>query len=62
MFDRITYLIMLKSNISDVFSNKYKKIKINSDDDLPLEKALNMYNIVIFIKSVFNENYNHYCY
>ena len=53
---------MLKSNISDVFSNKYKKIKINSDDDLPLEKALNMYNIVIFIKSVFNENYNHYCY
>ena len=56
MFDRITYLIMLKSNISDVFSNKYKKIKTNSDDDLPLEKALNMHNIVIFIKTVFNEN------
>ena len=28
---------MLKSNISDVYSHKYKKIKINSDDDLHLE-------------------------
>ena len=32
---------MLKSNISDVFFfHKYTKIKINSDNDLPLEKNI----------------------
>ena len=33
-------------NISDVYNHKYTKIKINSDDDLPLEigiKILNMH-------------------
>ena len=33
---------MLKSNMSDIYSHKYMKIKINSDDDLPLEKSLNI--------------------
>ena len=46
MFDRTKYLIMLKSNISDVYSHIYTKIKINSDDDLPLE---NMQNVELFI-------------
>ena len=32
-FDRIRYLLVLKSNTSDVYSNKYTKIKINSDDN-----------------------------
>ena len=54
---------MLKINISDLYSHKYTEIKINSGDDLLLEKALNMRNIVtlfLVIKSVFNKNYNHY--
>ena len=33
---------MLKSNISDVSSHEYPNIKINWDDDLPLEKTINM--------------------
>ena len=33
IFDRIRYLVMVKSNISDVYSYKCEKIKINSDDD-----------------------------
>ena len=33
IFERIRYLIMLKSNISDVYSHKYTKIKISSDDE-----------------------------
>lgn len=48
--------------ISDGFSHKYVKIKINSDNGLPSEKALNMYNAVIFIMLAFNKNYNHYYY
>ena len=43
---------MLKSNISVVYSYKNTGIKIN--DDLPLEKTLNMHNPVILVKSVFN--------
>ena len=42
---------MFKINILDVYSHKYAKIKINSDDDLPLEKTINMQNIVILIKT-----------
>ena len=37
-------------------------LKINSDDDLPLEKSLHMYNVVTFINSVFNKNQNLYDY
>ena len=49
---------MLKSN----FSHKYTKIKINSDDNLPLQKTWKMVNVVILLKPVFNENHNHYYY
>ena len=38
MFDRIRYPVMLKSNISDIYSHKNTNIKINLDDDIPLEK------------------------
>ena len=48
---------MLKSNISDVYSHKCTKIKINSDNDLPLEKPINKQNVMILIKSTFNENH-----
>ena len=32
------------------------KIKFNSDDDLPLNKALNFHNMIITIGSVFEED------
>ena len=53
---------MLKSNISYVFSHNYAKIKVDSDGDLPLERTITMYNVVILIKSVFNKNHNCYYY
>ena len=57
IFDRIRYIIMLKS-----ISYKQIKIEINANDDLTLEKKLNMHSVIILIKSAFNENDNHYCY
>ena len=42
IFYIIRYLIMFKSNVS----HKYSKIVINSDDDLPLEKTINMGNVI----------------
>ena len=32
------------------------KIKFNSDDDLPLNKALKFHNMTITIRSVYEEN------
>ena len=50
MFDKIRYLIKLENNISDAYSNEHTKIKINSDDDLPLKKKKNMQNLIIYIR------------
>ena len=36
------------------------KIKFNSDDDLPLNKPLKFYLIIITIRSVFKEDHKRY--
>ena len=38
------------------YEKGYMKIKFNSDDDLPLNKALKFHNITITIRSVFEED------
>ena len=32
------------------------KIRFNSDDNLPLNKILKLYNVTIVIRSIFNEH------
>ena len=54
VFDRIRFLIGLKSGITYVDSHNHTEIKINSDDDLPLKKTVIIHNVVILIKQVFN--------
>lgn len=39
---------------------KYRRIKINSEDDLPLEKVLSMDTEVTIIEILFNANYTGY--
>ena len=62
IFDRIRYLIGLKSSITNVVSHNYAKIKIDSNGDFPLEKTLTMHAAVMLIKSVFNNNQIQYYY
>ena len=57
IFDRIRYLFMLRINISSVSSHNIK-IKI----DFSSEKPINMHDVVILNKTVFNKNHNHYYY
>ena len=38
------------------YEKDYMKIKFNSDDSLPLNKPLNFINIIIIIRSVFEED------
>ena len=60
--NRIPFTIALKNGITYVFSPNYAKIKIDSDNDLLLEKTLTLNIVVIPVKSVFNKNKNHYYY
>ena len=62
IYDRIRYLISLKSSITYVFSQYFAKIKVDSYDSLPIEKILTLYNVIIRIKSVLNKDKSHYYY
>ena len=62
IYDRIRYLISLKSSITYIFSHYFAKIKVDSYDSLPIEKILTLHNVIILIKSVLNKDKNHYYY
>ena len=51
-----------KSNIWDVYYHIYStEIRLNWDDDLPLENTWDIKNMIIFITAFFdNIEYNHY--
>ena len=62
IYNTIRYLISVKSSITYIFSHYYAKIKVDSYDYLPIEKRLNLHNVIILIKSVLNKDKNHYYY
>ena len=56
VFNRITDKIKEVSNDGCDYEKDYIKIKLNSDDDLPLNKPLKFHNMTITIRSVFKED------
>ena len=52
IFDRIRYLIGFRSGIKCVDSHNYPKNKTDSDDDIPLEKMLTVYSVIISINLI----------
>ena len=66
VFDSIDENKELLKRYNDVFNGingnecdyekDYMKIKFNSDDDLPLNKQLKFHNMIITIRSVFEED------
>ena len=61
IYNRIRYLISLKSVITDIISHNYAEINVDSYDSLSLEKTMTFHNVAILIKSVFNKDRNN-CY
>ena len=59
---KIRNLIRLITRNSDGYDydEKYIKIKFNSDDELPLNKAIEISIITIIVRAIFLENYNYY--
>ena len=62
LYDRIGYLISLKSRITCILSRYFGKNKADSYDSLPIENTLTLYNVIILIKLVLNIDKNHCCY
>ena len=62
IYNKIRYLISVKSGIKYVISHNYAKIKVDSYDSLPLEKTMAFHNAMILIKSVWNKDQNYYYY
>ena len=63
MWNKITNLIrsMTKNSlIKDDYDEKYFKIKINLDDELPLNKAIEITSMIIILRTVFYENNKYY--
>ena len=42
------------------YEKDYMKIKLNSDDDLPLNKILKLHNLTIIVRPVFEEDGKYY--
>ena len=61
IYNRIRYLISIKSSITYIFSDSFAKTKVDSYAFLPIEKRLNLHNTIILIRPVFNKDKNH-CY
>ena len=61
IYDRIRYLISLKSSITYIFSHYFAKIKNYSCYYLPTGKTVTLRNLIILNKSVLNKGKN-YCY
>ena len=62
IYSRIKYLINVKSSITYIIPNNNAKIKVDSNDSLPLERTMTFHDVIILIKSVFNKDKTNYYY
>ena len=60
LWSKIRDLIRSITKSSDDYDEKYMKIKFNSDDELPLNKTIEIHNTTIVVRAVFHENSKYY--
>ena len=60
LWDGIKNSIEKTNNKAGEYGKDFMKIKFNSDDSLPLNKILKLYNMTIIVRSVFEED-GKYC-
>ena len=60
LWNKTTDLVRLITNNSNNYDEKNIKFKFNSDDDLPLKKMLDLYNMIIVLRSVFHKGNKYY--
>ena len=62
IYNKIRYLIGVKSSITYAFPHNYAKIKFDSYDSLLLEKISTFHNVIMLIEPVWDKDQNHYYY
>ena len=60
LWNKIRDLITLITKNSDDYDENYIKLKFNLDDELPLNKTIEIPSMIIVVKAVFHENNNYY--
>ena len=61
LWDEIKYHIQtINAGKSGKYEKDYKKIKFNSDDNLPLNKILKLHMLTIIVRFVFEDNSKYY--
>ena len=60
IWSKIKDLIGSITKNSDDYDEKYMTIKINSDDELPLNKTIEISSMIIFVRAVCHENNKYY--
>ena len=45
---------------SDDYDEKYMKIKFNTDDEVPLNKTIEIPSVIIVVRAIFLENNKYY--
>ena len=60
LFSKIRDLVRSITRDPDDYEEKYMKIKFNSDDELPLNKTIEIPTITIVVRAVFNESNKYY--
>ena len=59
LWSKITDLISSITKNSDDYDEKYMKIKLDSDDDLLLNKKIKIRSMIIVARAVFHKNYKY---
>ena len=62
LWSKIRDLIRSIIKNSDDYDEKYMKVKFNSDDDLPINKMIEIHKVAIVVRAVFHENNKYYVY
>ena len=60
LWSKIRDLIRSITKNLDDYDEKYMKIKFNSDDELPLNKTIEIPTMKILVRAVFHENNKYY--
>ena len=56
LWSKIKDLIRSITKNSDDYNEKYMKIKFNSNEELPLNKTIEIPSMIIFVRAIFFEN------
>ena len=53
-------IVKINNDLEGGYDKDYMKIKLDSDDDLPLNKVMKFYDLIVIIRSIFEKDGKYY--